>query len=187
MNALLRKLKSRLPDKGAIIPVFSTLLFFVASWAVYRALWWLPSWLDYLNLWDVSIVLAYTLAYALLESAMLTGVFLLLALILPEHFFKEQFLSQGAALAGLFSLGALLVQRRIGVIFDLALVALIAAPLLILAGGLFLILATAYLFRRFPRLRIFIEGLAERMTIFAYLYIPLGLIGVGVVIVRNLP
>ena len=186
MHAFLLKTKSRLPARRAVAPVFSTLLFFIASWAIYRALWWLPSWLDYLNLWDVSIVLAYTLSYALLESLLVTGVFLLLTLFLPGRFFKDRFLAQGAVLAGALSAGALLVQRRIGVIFDLELNMLLLAPLLVFVGCLGLIFATAYVFERFPRLPGLVEQLAERMTIFAYIYIPLGLLGLGVVVLRNL-
>ena len=186
MSQILRLLQSRLPGKQAVLPVFSTLLFFITSWAVYRALWWLPSWLEYLSLWNVSIVLAYTLSYALIESALMTGVFLLVCGLLPGRWFKEQFLAQGAALAGVLSAGAVLLQRRIGVIFDLDLTGLLAAPALVLTASLGLIFVTAALFRRWPRLRSLVEGLAGRMTTFAYIYVPLGIIGLAVALLRNL-
>jgi hypothetical protein len=45
---------------------------------------------------------------------------------------------------------------------------------------------SSFLFRKIPRLSRLTLAVAERMTVFVYLYIPLGLIGVLVVVARNL-
>jgi hypothetical protein len=179
-------LRTRLPSRQELLPVFATCAFFVFSWTLYRMFWYVPSWLEYLSVWSVLSIAAYLLAFALLESACLAGFTALFGLLFPRRLFRERFTALGSSLAGLMCAGAFLVQRRINLVYRLELWQLIVYPLAALVGLALAALLLSGLFGRFPRLQRTVESLAERMTIFAYLYIPLGILGLAVVIVRNL-
>lgn len=158
----------------------------IFTWALYRTFWWAPSWLEYLSLWSILIIVAYVAAFALLESLLILALLTLLCLFLPRKIFKDQFIIQGSTLTVLLGAGAYLIQRDVTVIYRLKLDQILLYPLLILAGVILLLFITAFLFKRIGPLARFVQGVAERMTIFAYLYAPMGLIGLLVVIVRNL-
>ncbi len=177
---------SRLPARAELLPVFSILVFFVYSWALYRMFWYVPSWLEYLSIGSLLIIAAYTLAFALFESLVMLGLLLLLCLAFPASLFRSRFIAQGGMLALAWSATAILIQRRVSVIYDLEIWQVFAGLAAALGLSVATILLTAWLFRRFDRMRRLVEAASERMTIFAMLYIPLGLLGLGVVLVRNL-
>jgi hypothetical protein len=70
-----------------VVARFSTLLFFgKLPEGIYRFLWWLPSWLDYLSL--PRMYPSYSIRCQCPGKPAGVGVFLLLALFLPGRFFK---------------------------------------------------------------------------------------------------
>ena len=179
-------LKSRLPSRSEALAVFSIFIFFVFSWTLYRVAWYTPSWLEYLSIWSVLIIIAYVLAFALLESIGALALVVLFSLIFPSRFFKEKYALQGSSLAAVLSIGAALLQRKINLVYRLELWQLIVYPLAGLLACVLLILLLAFLFRRFPLFSRLANALLERMLIFVYLYTPLGLLGLLVVLARNL-
>lgn len=179
-------LSARLPSRQETLAVFSVVVFVVFSWTLYRAFWWLPSWLEYLNVWSVLILFAYILAFALFESLVVMGLLLLLCWMLPKRYFKDQFVAQGSALTAILGIGGYLIQRDVSRIYKLELWQTLAYPLLALIGIIAFIITTSFVFKRIGLLTRLALAVAERMTIFAYLYVPLGLIGMLVVIARNL-
>lgn len=186
MVKLSNNLKAKLPSRHEALAVFSVIVFIVFSWALYRTFWWIPSWLEYLSIWSILIIIAYVLAFALFESLTMMGLMVLLGLLLPRRALKEQFIVQGSALAVALGLGAFLIQRDVGVIYNLELEQTFLYPALILVGVVLVVYFSSFLFRKIPRLSRLTLAVAERMTVFVYLYIPLGLIGVLVVVARNL-
>lgn len=179
-------IRAKLPSKQEALAVFSVILFVVFSWTLYRTAWWAPSWLEYLSVWGVLIITAYALAFALFESLALMGVMCVLSLILPRQTFKDLFILQGSTLALILGGGAFLVQRNVNVIYQLELEQTLLVPALIVAGIVVLALILRVVFQKIQILSRLILMMADRMTIFAYLYVPLGLIGLVVVIARNL-
>jgi hypothetical protein len=179
-------LKARLPTRQEALTVFSVIVFIVFSWTLYRVFWWVPSWLEYLSIWSILIILAYVLAFALFESLAVFSLIVFLGLLYPKKYFKDQFVVQGSALSALLGVVAFLVQRKIGLIYRLELWQTLTYPALILIGVIALVPILSIVFKRINRLSRLALVIAERMTIFAYLYVPLGLIGAVVVIVRNL-
>lgn len=176
----------KLPNRQEILPVFSTFVFFVYTWALYRMFFQVPSWLYYLNLWDVGSLAAYVLAFALLESLALTGALVAVALLLPARFFRLHFTAEGSLLAVILSGGALLLQRRISVFEGLQLNQLILYPLLLLVGLAAFTFLLAFLLDRLPQFKRLVMALAERMTVFSILYLPLSILSLLVVLARNI-
>lgn len=184
--AFKEKIKSKLPTRGELLPVFSIILFAVFTWSLYRMFYQVPSWLFYLSVWDVLMITAYVLGYALFESAVILGFIMLVSLILPTRIFKNKFIAQGGALSFTLALGAYLVQRKIGLLQKLGTEALLLYPVVALFLMVVFIFAASFVFERLNILNRFMQAFAERMTIFAYIYIPLGLIGLSIVVLRNL-
>jgi len=180
------KLKSRLPSPQEILPVFSTIVFFVFTWALYRMFYQVPAWLYFLSLLNILILTAYVLAFALFESGVMLVFLLFLSFVFPARLYKDKFVAQSAALVALVSIGAVLVQRKIGSIYQMVLWKLIAYPLFFLVGVVLFIAVTSFVFDRFSWFPRFIASIADRLTIFSYVYVPLSLISLAVVIIRNL-
>jgi hypothetical protein len=181
-----KRFLSKFPSKQEIPPVFSSISFIFFSWSLYRMFWQVPSWLYYLNVWDVLILAAYVVSFALFESLVVLIFLLFLAFILPARWFKDKFAIQGSTAAVLIGIGAVALQRKIGVIYKLEIWQILAFPVLALILLTVLTVAAAYIFKRFPILARLAANLADRMTVFAYIYVPLGLLGLAVVIWRNI-
>ena len=186
MSDLSTKLTTKLPSRNDALTVLSVILFIVFSWALYRTFWWVPSWLEYLSVWSILIIFAYVMAFALFESLVILAMLILLCLLLPRKIFKDQFILQGSTLSLLLGVGAFLIQRNVNVIYRLKLEQTLLYPLLILVAVILLMFITSFLFKRIQPLARLTQATAERMTIFAYIYVPMGLIGLLVVIFRNL-
>jgi hypothetical protein len=182
----INSLRAKLPTKQEALVVFSVIVFVVFSWTLYRTFWWVPSWLEYLSIWNILIIVAYVLAFALFESLVVLGLIVVLSLLFPKQYFKDQFVIQGNSLALALGFVSFLVQRKVSLIYRLELWQTLVYPTLILVGFIALVPIISFVFKRFSLLSRLALAVAERMTIFAYLYVPLGLIGVLVVIVRNI-
>jgi len=179
-------IRRRLPDRREMLPVFGIFCFFCFSWSLYRLFWYIPSWLEYLSLWKVLIITCYVLAFALIESLAMTLLTILFLLVYPKKIINNRFVLIASGLSVVVSLAAFLLQRKISLVYRLEIWQILLYFLIILVllvGGVFLI---CWVLDRQPKISRFGAELAERMTIFVYIYAPLGLIGLIVVILRNL-
>ncbi len=186
LPALRQRLTSRLPSWGQILPVFSTIVFVVFSWTIYHLFWQMASWLYTLSLLNVLILAAYILSFALVESLALLGVLFALSLIFPPRTFRDKFIEVGIALLLLFSVGAILMQGRLEIIPKMDLQMLLGTIVLGLLAITICVDVTSWLIDRIPFLSRQLNGFADRMTVFTYIYVPLSLAGWVVVILRNL-
>ena len=182
MTALLR----RIPPKKEIFSVYAILVFLIFSWALYRFFWYLPSWLEYLSLPAVMVVLSYSMAFALFESLVMMGLFLLLGLCLPAALFRRRFVAQGSLLALVLGGAAYLMQRQVSIIYRWEPWQVGAVALGVALGTLAVLAGSALLFKRLPRLNALFNAFADRMTVFALVYLPVGVVAWIVVLVRNL-
>jgi hypothetical protein len=186
ISNLIQKAACKLPSKSEITPVFSTIVFVFFSWSLYRMFWQVPSWLYYLNVWDVLILAAYVVSFALFESLVVLVFLLFLAFILPAKYLKDNFITQGSWFIFLLGVSAVALQRKIGVIYKLEIWQIIVYPVIALIVLIILTVAAAYIFKRYSRIARLVTNLADRMTVFAYIYVPIGLLGLAVVIWRNI-
>lgn len=166
--------------------MFSILIFLVSGWALYRFFWYLPSWLQYLSIGSVLIIAAYTLGFSLLESLVMLGLIVLFSVVFPRRIFRDWFVAQGSLLALASGVGAVLIQRRVSMIYDWE-----AWQVWVFCGSvllmlLLLVLVNAFLLLRYPFLPAFVNAFAQRMTVFSIVYVPLGILGLVVVILRNI-
>ncbi len=186
MATFKQKLLAKLPSRQEALPVFSTIVFFVFTWTLYRMFYQVPSWLYFMNLWNVLVLIAYVLAFALVESSIMMGFVTLLCLIFPSKIFRANFVPLASSLVTAMAAGAVMVQRRISYVYDLTLRQSVIYPALILAAMLLIIVLLSLIFNRFKRFARLVSAVADRMIIFSFIYVPLSLISLVVVIIRNI-
>ena len=153
---------------------------------LYRCFYELPGWLYYMSITNILILLAYMLSFSLVESFMILGFIVLLCMIFPTRYFKSVFIAQGSM--QVFIITALAYSLRGRVEYFAAMERWIFAALfLVLIGFLVLMLIIlSKIFSRFPVVEKWVSSLADRFTIFLYLYVPLGVLSALVIVVRNI-
>ncbi|MEW5871496.1 MAG: hypothetical protein AB1894_19640 [Chloroflexota bacterium] len=186
MTTLTQNIKARLPSLQQIWPVFSIILFVIFSWMLYRFSYELPGWLYYMRVTNILILLAYMLSFSLVESLLILGFILLLSMIFPARYFKSVFVAQGSIQVFIITALAYALRRRVeyfaameGWIFAglcLGLIVILVLNMIILSK----------IFSRFPVVEKWVSSLADRFTIFLYLYTPLGVLSALVIVVRNI-
>ena len=179
-------LKSKLPSRQEVLPVFSVIVFIVFTWALYRMFFQVPSLLFYMHVWDVLIISAYVLAFALFESMVILGLLLIFSLVFPAKYFKDNFVAQGSTVVLMISMGAVALQRKMKIMYRLDGWELILYPFVILAAIVFVVFASSYIYDHFKILPRIINTVAERMIVFVLLYVPLSILGLLLVFVRNI-
>ncbi len=179
-------LLNKLPNRRQLFPVFSLIVFIVYSWMFYRFFYQVPSWLYYMNAGNVLIVLAYILSYSLFESLVILACILVPCMIFPASFFKDKFVAQGSAQVLLISVISYQLRKNIQLFPKLDQWILLLIPVALLLVVIVSIVVFSLIMDRFQILPRLLNALAERITVFAYLYVPLGVIGTVVVLLRNL-
>ena len=138
--------------------------------------------MPFLSLWDILGIFAYTQAFALLESSAVLFGLLLVGAVLPARFFRDRFLTQASTVVFAITFWIIVFQSIISTVrrwtvlmmlfwFGLALVSVVLSCILV---------------RRSKWIERVISAFVERLTVFLYIYVFLGLVGLLVVIVRNL-
>jgi hypothetical protein len=171
--------------------VFGAVLFAVFGWSIRGFFYKVPSFMLYFGLPSNLAVLCYMLAFALLESVLVTVFLVLLAFVLPRDVFCEGF-AYKAFIVILVAAGAAITFEswyRIAFFKDMmAGMTYMVTPFLGgIAASVLLLAALFWLFHAWPRLQGYTTRIMDQLSIFTYIYVPLGLLGLLVVIIRNLP
>ena len=88
-----------LPSKATIISLYSIVAFMVYSWTLMTFFYNLPSWMMYLTVKEIIIILSYAMSIDLFESLMVLGGLLFLYLLSPKTLLKDDFAIRGTWLA----------------------------------------------------------------------------------------
>ena len=180
------RLKQKLPAFEQVLPVFSTILFIVFSWMFWQFFIQVPSWLFYMDAVKLLIMFAYVVSFSLIECLMLMGFIIVLCVVFPIGHFKEKFIAQGTIQVFLISLITYVIRQKIELFQKFEIWKLAIIPLAALAIILVSTLIFSKVFNRFSLARRFFDKLADRMMIFTYLYLPLGVAGLVIIVIRNL-
>jgi hypothetical protein len=173
----------RLPSRDQVISQFASCVFLVYTWTIFSFLYKLPGWLMFLNLSEVLGVFSYALASALVESLLILLFLVALAVLLPKPWFGDRFVAQGTVLAVVLSFWSVVFQ------FIYASTPRWDTSKMLL-WFLLLLLSTpiaGFLVHRLERFGGLVNAFADRLTLFLYVYVPMGLLGLAIVAVRNLP
>ena len=121
------------------------------------------------------------MAFAFLESLLVTGILVVLSAILPSKWLRDGFAFKGFILIGVATIAAIILQRTLqGELPSLPILTLIWFTPLVWAV-VFIILA-----ERKQRVQSIVLDIAEHISIMLFLYVPIGVISLLVVTIRNL-
>lgn len=189
------QIKNRFPSFSMSVSVLAWLSLIVFSYALYQFFWYIPSWLDYRSIADILAIGYYTLALSLFESLLLWGCLLVLAAILPARFLKNRFVSQSTIILWVITGWALLIQsvlnRFPGEIYKYinqwTFKEVIGYIVIVFSLVFFSIWIVSYIMiYRFKKFENFVLALTERVKIFLFVYLALGMFGFIMVIARNI-
>ena len=168
-------ISSRLPDRQQAAQVYAVIVLMLYGWMIWWFLFRFTTWRLYLRPWELAGVFAFSSVTAFIESALVFGVPVALALCLPRSWFSAVFVARGGMLAAAVLTYMMFLDDRLkhemlypvlpntpGVLA----LPLAAVPVLVFAAG------------RIAWLRRFIESFAERATVFLYIFMPLSAISV---------
>jgi len=182
---LRRFFAARLPGRQHVLAVYAVIVFLVYSWTLVTSFYKLPSWTFYLTIGQILSIYAYAFSLDLLESILaLAGILLLDLTLFLALKNTEEFQSRSIVVV----LSALISSALRFIFFpdyeDVSLFLAgeltwwaVAAPL-----GLLLSVAAS----KITPLRKILDSIAERAVVFLYLYLPLSLISLVVVFIRNI-
>jgi hypothetical protein len=153
------------------------------TWTLLNFFYEAPGWLMFLAPGEVMGILAYALGSTLLESLLILLLLVVLAVLLPGQWFRDRFVAQGTVLVLLVGLWSVVFQ------LIYASTRKWDSDKMLLWSVLFLLstVISALLVHRLKVLEKVVSALVERLTVFLYFYVPLGLLGLVVVAIRNLP
>lgn len=174
--------KSHRIPRNELTLVFAAAAFPIYTWGVIRFLEQLPAWLNYLDIWQVLSIFAYTQVFALVESLLVAVALVLVAIVLPAGLFRNAFVPTATAIILLNAVWALLAQYNDGVLRQLP-----ARQLALWAAAYAIsLLATWFLLRRWRRFQQALHTLAEKISALLYLYLPLSAASLLIMLIRNL-
>jgi hypothetical protein len=176
--------RERLPQRKDILYVYGGVVFAIYSWAIRGFLMQLSSLRLYHTLGEIVAIFAYVMAFALIESLVLMSSLIIAGIILPGKWFREGFAYKGFVTVLVAGIAMITLQSYL---FSLN-YEIPPMEVIYLGLGITLILLISLLwsFQNMPQLQTFSLAVQERLHIFIYFYIPLGLVGLAVVVLRNL-
>jgi hypothetical protein len=190
-TSLIDRLRARFPSRRETVQVLGVVLFVVFGWAIRGFLFKIPSFTLYFGLGANLAILSYMLAFALLESIIVTGSLVLLSVLLPARWLRDGFDYKGFIIVLVAAVSMILFENYYKADFfkDILAGATYPFPPFIWGtiGAVLLLAALLWLAHAQPQFRKYALFVVEQLSLFTYIYVPLGLIGLAVVLIRNFP
>lgn len=174
-------IQKRFPRRYDMLAVLGIAVFVCYSWTLLGFLFKLSSFVLYLTLVEIAHILAFMMAFALVESLFVTAVLVLLSVILPSGWLREGFAFKGFIILLIATATSILFQNILDENFPHPLVLLLFV--LIPIG---LAVASITLVRSAPKILSLIHNIQDRVLIMLFVYVPLGVLSLLVVLYRNL-
>jgi hypothetical protein len=176
-----------IPNRREVLLLFAACAFPLHTWALLMFFHQLPAYLAQMSVWDALAVLAYVMALALIETTLTLGVLVFAAIALPQRVFKDRRPAL-VALGFLITFVWVIPVHFQNVVLDrlawnMGLYYLLVAAWVISYLGVLIGLS-----RRLLRSQDFHRRLVsflDRLTPLALFYLPIDLLCLLVVIVRN--
>jgi hypothetical protein len=165
-----------------MIQVYAVIAVMLSAWTITAFLWKLSAWLLILNLGEIFAVFSYGMAMNLIESLVVLLFLLILCVVLPSHFLRDQFIVRGTILSfGI--IGSLLAVVGLHMVFGMQL------GFMVLVGPLAVIMMTTLLLYYSSEKRFIptsILWITDRLIIFLFILLPLFVILSLFTIFRNI-
>jgi hypothetical protein len=174
-------ISNRFPGWQAVTSVYAMIVLLVYGWTIYWITWKFPSWIYYLTILEILWMICYAMVVNLLESLLFMIGILVLGILVPRAWLADRFAASGSLLSILIA-GILMYFSA-----PIQLEEKFSYTPLIQMGISFLIASgIAMLLPLYPPIAAFLDLLADRAKIFLYILLPVSLLSLVIVIVRNL-
>ena len=174
-------IQRRLPRVEEILDVLGVSVFVLFSWSLRGFLYNLPSFLHSLSVGAILGILCYMMAFALLESLLLVCCLLLISIVLPGKWYRDGFAYKGFLTILVISITSIQIQSILSADWPSKEILLPKFGIAFLM--LVFLIALAHILVPFQKFLLEVTG---RLQIFVYLYVPIGLVGLLVGIIRNI-
>ena len=121
------------------------------------------------------------MAFALLESLVVSGFLVLLSVILPSSWLKEGFAFKGFIVILIATVTSILFQKILDDDYPPTLILMVSSIVPLLLIALLIALATSM-----PKVQNILLNIQDRILIMLFVYVPLGLVFLMAVLYRNL-
>ncbi len=180
MSTILEFFKKRLPEKKEVTLALAGLAFLVFGWELRSLFYNFPSFALSYTVGEIFAIAAYMMSASLLETAIVMSFALFMAAILPRKLFAEGFSYKAFFL--FVGLAAISIHLQY-VMNNQPKIAFLARELVIgIAIWILLSLLTHFV----PLVKKIVLDILDRLTIFSYIYIPLGMLSMLAVTFRLL-
>jgi hypothetical protein len=176
---------SRLPRARDVLYVLAAGAFPIHLRAILVVLRYVPAWAMRMNGWELAATVAYTQALALFDSLLVLGCLVLVSAILPARWFREKFLAVGSMAALATAFWAMSVPVLVVFATQTWGVRTWPAWLAATAAYLGLVAVLSHVIRHRKRAEDLAASLAGRLVVISYLYLLVGVLGLLIVIIRN--
>jgi len=174
-------LRKKIPPLHEILAVYATIVFLIYGWASITFFWKVPSWLYFLSIGEIAAILSYTFASSLLECTIILFIFLFAGLVLPSRLLADRFAVRASLIV--YSLTFWMVLFTLNTLIQLP----TTSDFITFGLGVSVTSALAILLsERISFVPGLVMAVGNRLTIFLYLWLPLGLLGILVIIFRIL-
>ena len=157
-------------------------MFLVYTWTLFTSFWKLPSWLFFLQVGEILSIYAYAFVVNFIESLLLLLIVLLPAILLPREWWADTFIPRAFALI-LIILGSAALHMSLYRTPDTRAV-FISGQLFWWIGTFLLGLLLTWVAGRVKWIRSALENMADRFVIFLYIYLPLTMVALLIVVAR---
>jgi hypothetical protein len=178
----LDRIKRRFPPRSELLSVFGVAVFVCYTWALLGFLNKLSSFILYFTMGEIGSIFAFMMAFTLLESLAVTVILALVSAVLPESWLRDGFAFKGFIILIIATTASILFQKlMLANEFPslLPLAAFIVTPIALSAGLILLIHSR-------PRVQRILGSIQDRIQIMLFIYVPLGLFALLVVLYQNL-
>ena len=178
----MKSILERFPERDATLPVYAVIAIPIFGWTLVSWFWKLPSWLNFLTAGEITAVFFYAMLTAFVESLLVLGLMVLLCLFLPPRVLRDEFVVRGTWLA----IGLTLAVLGHAVWRGLTRFTYIEVSLIVWsAAGLAISVLLTALSTRVRFMARAAEWLSDQLTVFLYIFVPLSVLAILVVFVRN--
>lgn len=157
-------------------------MFLVYTWTLFTSFWKLPSWLFFLQVGEILSIYAYAFVVNFIESLLLLLIVLLPAIFLPRKWWTDTFIPRGFALI-LIILGSATLHLALYRTPDTR-ATFINGQFIWWVVTLLLAVLLTWIAGRVKWLRHALENMADRFVVFLYVYLPLTMVALLIVVAR---
>lgn len=177
----LESIQNRFPRQSDLLAVSGMVVFVCYTWTLLGFLNKLSSFLLHFTLGEIANILAFMMAFTLLESLVVTILLVLITATLPAGWLREGFAFKGFIIVIVATITSILFQMVLNSNFPhpLVLLLFILAPI-----GLAIALIAKV--RSMPKVYNLINNIQDRVLIMLFVYVPLGVLSLLFVLYRNL-